>query len=159
MPAVARFRYRGPIPWERIYKSSAGFFRSRRYDFFEINYKDKTNEFEGEWRAELKVDEYNMIWHTIKFKVFDLTPAVKDGENVYIGKIRLDITSGSTQNYDVITPAGKVKIFDDKQGWLKNMYDKLMFRDRENKIEGTAMVTGQQYLDHLKAQCNMEARA
>jgi hypothetical protein len=154
------FRYRGRINWKKIYTETKRFFHQKRYDFYEPTYKDKVNEFEGTWRAELDFDEVNRFVFKIEFKLYDLSPTAETYEDspVYNGKMWMQIVVQSIDHYGVPTFIGPRKIFTDKQTWLQKVYDQVTQQERWDKVYVMAYAVTFQYLDLLKRELNMETK-
>jgi hypothetical protein len=136
------FRYRGPINWLAVYRGSVDFFRRKNYDVKEKKYVDKVSEFEGEMSAEQMVDIYIKISFELFFKSFDMVPTSEPG--VFNGKMQMLI---------------KVKVEEKiPKDLFHNIYKKIMKREIEDDIAGSAIIIQHQYLEFLKKTCNVEAK-
>jgi hypothetical protein len=153
------FRYRGILNWKKIYKGTFQFFRDKEADVEDIQYKDKTNEFEGQIAAARIKDGYTKFEWKIAYKAFDMVPTSQEG--VFNGKLTLTIEADTKDNYSMRSIAGEKNIFnkDSKfDSWLKNVYDKITLRDREEDNEGEALDLAQQYIEWLKTECNADMK-
>lgn len=89
-----QIKYAGVVDFENLYQTMIGWFRGRKYDFFETLYKDKPPELELEWTAKRKLDEFYQHKIEISFHLYDVkeVEAIKDGVKKKMIYCRMVIT-------------------------------------------------------------------
>ena len=152
------FKYRGPFDYKRIYTEGRAYFTNRGLELFETNYKDKGDEFEGEWKVNHKIDLYNKITYEVKFKAADMK-ALEGGK--YNGKLIVTITAELDENYEETSIAGTKEIFHDKDGkpsLLHKLYKKVTYRDVHERIEDEAAMVCLGLQSLFKSICGMDTQ-
>lgn len=155
-----RFKYRGIMDFHRLVREGKRFFADRHMELTEKKYKDKGNEYEGEWVVKNKIDAYHMALYSVEFKAFDTVPVTKDGRTLFNGKLQMTIKGDLEEDYEEKNFAGKVTIFkgDTKDSWLHKLYNRVTFRDRDQKLEEDIFVTGTKFHTLMKEICEVEAK-
>ena len=76
-----QIKYAGVVDFEHLYRTMIEWFNSRKYDFYEVLYKDKPPELELEWVAKRKLDEFYQHRIEISFHLYDVkeVEAIKEG--------------------------------------------------------------------------------
>jgi hypothetical protein len=155
--ATIHFRYHGVIDFHTLYREMRNFWAARTLKFYEQKYKHKGDEFEGEWRIEHKVDAYNMLVYKIEFKASDMRPLIRNGKEVFEGKMQMHMYGDHEENFSQSSIAGKEEIFEETS-WLHKIYKKVTYRDRDEGMTTEAHVLIHQFHELVKQICNAEAK-
>lgn len=158
------FRYQGSVDFKRLYEECKDFFLNRTdvLKLAETKHKEKDDEIEVVWKIQQNFDLYNQIEYEVEFKLQDKknVTIVQDGveRTVQEGKLRVYIKATYETNYEVQTPAGKFKMFEDEKSWLHKLYKTVTARDRSDMVEDLAAMTSEELLEMIKALCDVDAR-
>lgn len=155
--ATLHFKYRGVIDFHRLYREMKSFWTERQMKLFEPKYKHKGNEFEGEFKIEHRLDAYNMLVYKIAFKAADMMPVMRDGKELFDGKIFVNMEVDHDENYSQSSIAGKEEIFEEKS-WLHKIYKKVTYRDRDEGITSEGHIRIHQFQEVVKTICHAEAK-
>jgi len=151
------FRYRGEINWPQFFKNGREFWLEivDPDDFVEKKYKDKGNEFEGEWEISHKYDAYHKFVYVVDFKAIDM--AKTETKGVFNGKLRVYVSAELEENYDEENMAGSKDIFK-KKSIIQKLYKRLTTREREENLEDVGISTVNEYVAFLKELCGAQTR-